>query len=64
MTPVMYAGCDGLVECLICSHGHVQSSCCAVVITWSLPLTNGTNVTERAERTERLRVAVLVRCGL
>ena len=29
-----------LVECLICSHGRVQSSSCAVVVTSALTLTN------------------------
>ena len=37
MTPVLLAGCDVLVECLTHSHGRVQSGCCTVVFTPSLP---------------------------
>ena len=35
---VLHAGCVMLVECLVCSHGRVQSGCCAVVVTSSLPV--------------------------
>lgn len=41
VTPVVRAGRGVLVMCLVCSHVHVQPSCCAVVATSELPLTVG-----------------------
>ena len=54
VTPVLHAGCGGMVQGLMSSHGRVQSNCCAVVVTLSLPLTS----------VGRLRVTVLVRCAV
>ena len=54
VTPVLHAGCGVLVDCLMCSHGRVQSGCCADVVALSLPVTG----------VEHLRVTVLVRCVL
>ena len=51
---VLSDACDACrpVECLQCSYVHVQSGCCAVVVTSALHVTS----------VGRLRVTVLVRC--
>ena len=54
VTRVQHTRCGVLVSCLICTHGHVHSRCCAVVFTSSWPLMS----------VGRLRVTVLVRCVL
>ena len=40
VTPVLHTGCGVMLQGLICSHGCVQSSCCAVVVTFSWPRTS------------------------
>ena len=50
----MHPGCGELLYCLICSHGRVHSSCCAVIVTSFGPLT----------KVGRLQVTVVIQSPL
>ena len=56
VTLVLHTGCGVLVQYLICSHGRVRSSCCAVVVTLSWPLTSAESL--------RVNVWLLLHCVL